>query len=89
MVIVKFPKKNRYYSKKTPYGNYREYIYNVNGGYSGVKNYNTNTALMKNKYQPIRRLFDKPLIASPEAAMSSECIECDERGKDCMLVREL
>ena len=37
--------------------------------------------------EPIRRLFDKPLIASPEDAMSSECRECDERGMDCMLVK--
>ena len=36
--------------------------------------------------QPIQRLFDKPLIASEEAAMSYECIECDKRGMDCMLV---
>ena len=36
--------------------------------------------------QPIQRLFDKPLIASEEASMSYECIECDKRGMDCMLV---
>ena len=36
--------------------------------------------------QPIQRLFDKPLIASEEAAMSYECIECNKRGMDCMLV---
>ena len=35
---------------------------------------------------PIQRLFDKPLIASEEAAMSYECTECDKRGMDCMVV---
>ena len=88
-VMKKLPKKHRYYPNYSPYKNHREYMYNVKGGYSSVKNYNTNTAAMKSKPPPIRRLFDKPLIASPEAAMSSECIECDERGKSCMLVRQL
>ena len=36
---------------------------------------------------PINRIFDKPLIASPAQAMSSECLECDEKGKDCFMVR--
>ena len=40
----------------------------------------------KSKVQPLKRLFDKPLIASEEAAMSYECMECDKRGMDCMLV---
>ena len=36
---------------------------------------------------PMTRIFDKPLIASPAQAMSSECLECDEKGKDCFMVR--
>ena len=36
---------------------------------------------------PRNRIFDKPLIASPAQAMSSECLECDEKGKDCFMVR--
>ena len=36
---------------------------------------------------PINRIFDKPLIASPAQAMSSECLECAEKGKDCFMVR--
>ena len=43
-------------------------------------------SVTKTQDQPLKRLFDKPLIASEEAAMSYECIECDKRGMDCMLV---
>ena len=43
-------------------------------------------SITKTQDQPLKRLFDKPLIASEEAAMSYECMECDKRGMDCMLV---
>ena len=36
---------------------------------------------------PKNRIFDRPLIASPAQAMSSECLECDKKGKDCFMVR--
>lgn len=52
-----------------------------------IKHYGIENALNVINNQPIRRLFDKPLIASPQAAMSSECVACDKSGMDCMLVR--
>ena len=81
------PNKNKYHHNYRPYNDYREYMHNVKVGHSNVENYYANNALMRIKHQPVQRLFEKPLIASPEAAMSSECIECDERGMSCMVVR--
>ena len=38
------------------------------------------------KENHVRRVFDKPIIASPLAAMSQECVSCSQRGIGCILV---
>ena len=37
--------------------------------------------------QQVKRLFDIPLVATEEAAMSPECLACKNRGRECLFVR--
>ena len=37
--------------------------------------------------QQVIRLFDIPLVATEEAAMSRECLACKNRGRECLFVR--
>ena len=80
------PTKTNYYAKINAYKE-DPIIYQTKTTQRHVKHHGFENGLNSINNQPIRRLFDKPLIASPEAAMSSECLACDKRGMDCMMVR--
>ena len=80
------PKTNHYYANINTYKE-DQIIYPTKTTQHHIKHYGIGNALNAINNQPIRRLFDKPLIASPQDAMSSECVACDKRGMDCMLVR--
>ena len=54
----------------------------------GPKDHNKlGTALGSINENQVRRVFDKPIIASSQATMSQECVSCSQRGIGCIFVR--
>ena len=81
----RLPKKNHYHDKINLQN--EDQMYPAKTTQLGIIHYGIENALNGINNQPVRRLFDKPLIASQQAALSSECVTCDKKGMDCMLVR--
>ena len=82
-----FGDQNKLHSTPIYQGRRHKYAYQPESKNNIFEHNTSGASLSITRDIPINRIFDKPLIASPAQAMSSECLECDEKGKDCFMVR--